>query len=91
MNTKNIRESLTAIEEVMFLIDSRHLEANTEEEFCIMYTSLSEALATLKSETGVTTADDAFGEHMEAIGVFEPMDTPIGALEGYRSIERGSS
>jgi hypothetical protein len=56
-----------------------------------MYTALSEALATLKSETGVTTADDAFGEHMEAIGVFEPMDTHIGALEGYRSIERGSS
>lgn len=67
MDTKKIRESLSDIEDVMFLIDTRHDYPNGEADFSLMYSTLSEALATLKRETGVTTADDAFWEHYTAV------------------------
>jgi methylphosphotriester-DNA--protein-cysteine methyltransferase len=67
MDTKKIRESLSDIEDVMYLIDTRHDHPNSEADFNTMYSTLSEALATLKRETGVTTASDAFGEHYAAV------------------------
>ena len=67
MDTKTIRESLSDIEDVMYLIDTRHDHPNSEADFNAMYSTLSEALATLKRETGVTTAGDAMEEHFTAI------------------------
>ncbi len=61
MNDKEIRKSLSEIENVIYLLDCP-LSQLTEEEYVVCHDTLVEVLSTLKKELGITTADDIYAE-----------------------------
>ena len=61
MNDKEIRNCLSRIEEVIYLMDCPISELK-ESEYLVCGDTLTEVLATLKKELCITTADDIYAE-----------------------------
>ena len=63
MNDKEVRNCLSRIEEVIYLMDCPLSELK-EDEYVVCSDTLIEVLATLKKELCITTADDIYAEYV---------------------------